>query len=209
MATSNARVGPQTLTDGTENVLRSGRTGELVVTELHGCYYEACYRKKLFYSYVTAQTLTASNTTYTGHLVWNGSNQSGSGVNLVMHKVNIGVSVTSASLTGIALGVGTGQTAAPTSTTAATQAGNCFIGDAAAQGLSYKAATIAVAGTPLFPLVHNTAAINTVGADFNNPIDFEGAFIFPPTTSAHLLALGAASASSAVTSAMVWEEVPV
>lgn len=207
MATSNGKTGPLTLADGAESVLRTGKGGELVVTELHGRYYEQAYRGNMFYSTCTAKTLVAANTTYTGHLIWNGSNQTGTGVNLVLNKIMIGVSVTSASMTGIALGQSY-QPAAPTGLTAATAVGNCKIGGAAAQGLSYAAATITNAGTNICPIFHNTAAINTVGVD-QVYVDLEGAVVIPPGYIVQLLALGAASAASAVTSAIFWEEVPV
>lgn len=207
MTSSNAVVGPVTKADGAEHVLRSGRSGELVVTELHGRYYETAFRQKLFYSYCTAKTLVAANTTYTGHLIWNSSNQTGSGVNLVLQKIGIGVSVTSASMTGIAIGMSV-QPAIPTGLTAATQAGCTFLSAAVGSGLSYSAATITNAGTPVFPLLHNTAAINTVGLD-SVVVDMEGSIIVPPGYTAHLLALGAASAASAVTSAIFWEEIAV
>lgn len=195
---------PTTQSTGTNPTMRGGQLGEAIVQELHGRYYETAYRKNLFYSYVTAQTLTAANTTYTGHVIYNPSTT----VNLVIQKISIIVSVTSASMTGISLGISTGQTAAPTGTTAATQVGNCFIGGAAAQGQAYKAATLANAGTPVMALMHNTAAINTVGVDAI-VWDLEGSFIIPASCTAHLLALGAASAASAVTSSIMWEEVPV
>lgn len=207
MASNNAKVGPQTLVDGAEQIQRSGRGGELIVGENHGRYYEAAYRNNLFYSYNIGTTLVAANTTYTGHVIWNGSNQTGSGVNLVLHKISLVISVTSASMTGIALGQSY-QPAIPTGLTAASVVGNCKIGAAAAQGLSYKAATLTNAGANIFPLLHNTAAINTVGAE-QFVIDLEGSIIIPPGYTAQLLALGAASASAAVGSGFIWEEVPV
>jgi hypothetical protein len=65
-----------------------------------------------------------------------------------------------------------------------------------------------LATTAFFPLLHNTAAINTVGIDAV-VWDLEGSIIVPPNTVIGLAALGAASAASAVTASLLWEEVPV
>lgn len=195
----------QSLPQGSAQILRADPLGAQVVQELHGRYAETARNKALMFGYTTAQTLTASNTTYTGHGLYNGSTT----VNLALLKVSIGISVTSASMTGIALGYSSGQgTTVPTSQTAATQFGNCFLGGPAPQATCFKAATLLVAGIPIFPLLHNTAAINTVGAD-QFVVDMEGAIIVPPGGVLTLLALGAASAASAVTAAFLWEEIPV
>lgn len=196
-----------TAADGSQPIARMGRQNDIIVSELHGRYYEQAFRRNLFYAYTTAATLTASNTTYTGHGLYNGSSGS-SAVNLVLQKVGVGVSVTSASMTGIALGYSSGQNIVPTGQTAATQVGNLYLGGAAPLATAFKAATLVTAGTPLFPIMHNTAAINTVGVD-QVVMDFEGSVIVPPGGVITLLALGAASASSAVTAAFFWEEVPV
>lgn len=205
--TDQLQIGPQTTTGfgvGTTQNLRGGKLGDLISSELHGRYYEQSYNRNLFYGYTTAQTLTAANTTYTGHGLYNGSNS----VNLVLLKTAVQVSVTSASMTGIALGYSSGQTVVPTSQTAATGFGNMFLGGAVPQATVFKAATLLVAGIPVFPLMHNTAAIATTGVDQITQ-DFEGSIIIPPGGVMTLLALGAASAANAVTAAFMWEEVPV
>lgn len=209
MATSNAIVGLNRRADGSEHVLRTGKDSELIIAAAHGTLYEAAYRGRLFYSYCAAKTLVASNTTYTGHAIWNSSNQTGNGVNLVVKKIACIVTATSASMTGIALAFSSGQTVVPSGTTAATLAGSCLLSSGAGSGLSYSAATLSVAGTSFLPLVHNTAAINTVGTDSYGIVDLDGAIIVPPGYVLQLLALGAASAASAVTSSIIWEEVPV
>ncbi|MBF0527559.1 MAG: hypothetical protein HQK56_20960 [Deltaproteobacteria bacterium] len=81
------------------------------------------------------------------------------------------------------------------------------MGGAGSQGVAYSIATT-LTTTALFSLLHNTAAINTVGAEMFT-VDLEGSIIVPPNTCICLAAMGAASAASAVTSTIVWEEVPV
>lgn len=159
--------------------------------------------KHMFYSHVIGQTLTASNTTYTGHVVSNNSTT----VNLRLYRISLVVSVTSASLTGIALAINA-QPATPTSTTVSDSSGNCFLGGAVSKGIGYKAATLANAGTAIFGLMHNDAAIATTGVD-SIMINLNGTIVIPPAYTFHLVALGAASAASAITSSFQWSEEPI
>ncbi len=100
------------------------------------------------------------------------------------------------------------QSIAPTSTTAIERQGSTKIGTAVGAIQAFKAATLQAAGTAFFPVMHNTAAINTVGVD-QLVIDLDAAFVIQPGYTVHLAALGAASAASAVGSGFVWEEVPI
>ncbi len=199
------QVGPQVLTDGVISQLRAEKTGALVMQQLHGRYYEQTYRKNLFYAYSAAGILSAVGTAMTGTILYNGATN----VNLVLQKINLQVVATSASLTGIALASGAPglQSLVPTTTTAVTRTGNCFLGGPASVAIAYSVATT-LATTAFLSLMHNTAAINTVGQDFTQ-IDLEGSIIVPPNTVVCLAALGAASAAAAVVSSIIWEEVPV
>lgn len=190
--------------NGVTAPLRAGRTGELIISSLHPNLYETAARGHLFYSLSTAQTLSAAGTAITGNILWNGS----ATMNLHLVKAQLIVSVTSASLTGIGLAATTpgAQITAPTTTTAATKTGSTFLGQAGSAATAYTIATT-LATTTSFSLLHNTAAINTVGLD-SFAADLAG-IIVPPYTAVHLSALGAASAASAVTSTLWWEEVPV
>lgn len=196
-------VGERFLSVGTQAPLRSGKNGQLITADAHGKYYETALNRRLFQSYGAPQTLTAVNTTYTGHLLWN---PVGSGVNLVLYEIDIIVSVTSASMTGIAL-ASAAQTTTPTSTTAVERQGNLFQGGATGAVLAYKAATLTAAGTAYRALMHNTAAIATTGVDRIN-IDLGGSVIVPPGYWTALAALGAASAASAVGSSIIYAEIP-
>lgn len=200
----SGQVGPGAFSDGTAQPARLGKTGEIIVQELHGRYYETAKRFGLFYSYSPVATVTSANSTATGHIIWNPAN---SGVNMVLQKVSLIISVTSATMTGLTLGLNA-QAAAPTGLTAIGTSGATFLGGASSQAKAYSAATLA--STPLIfaGLMHNTAAINTTGVD-QMVIDLEGSFIVAPGNVVSLSALGAASAASAVTSTILWEEVPV
>ena len=201
--TLEASVGERFLSTGVSGALRQGKNAELITAPTFGKYHENALNRRLFHSYGAPATLTAVNTTYTGHLLWN---PVGSGVNLVLGEVSLGVTVTSASMTGIVL-ASAAQATTPTSVTAVERQGNMFLGGAAGAVLAYKVATLTAAGTAFKHLMHNTAAINTVGVDMLN-IDLGDGVIVPPGYWVALAALGAASASAAVTSTFTYAEIP-
>src|SRR5712691_5749074 len=98
-------VGAQSVGDGTFPTARGGKTGETIVTELHGRFYEQNYRTGL---YSGGMTLTSiSNVTFTtGTLgatctpvigLWNPST---SPVNLIILQAMLGVTITAATKTG-------------------------------------------------------------------------------------------------------------
>src|ERR1700731_3485047 len=74
-------VGPQgiALSDGTDVQARAGRTGDLIVTELHGRYFEQMRSNRMYSAMNQAsQALSVGlATTYTGFLLYNpvGSNK--------------------------------------------------------------------------------------------------------------------------------------
>jgi len=196
-------VGEKFASTGTQVDQRFGKMNELITAPAFGRHHENAINRRLFQSYGAPQTLTAVNTTYTGHLLWN---PVGSGVNLVLCEVDLIVSVTSASMTGIAL-ASAAQATTPTGTTAIERQGNMFLGGAAGAALAYKAATLTAAGTAFKALMHNTAAIATTGVDRIN-VDLGDGIIVPPGYWVGLAALGAASAASAVGSSFIYAEIP-
>ena len=200
---ASGSVGERFLSAGTQTDQRFGKTAELITSPAFGRYHELALNRRLFQSYGAPATLTAVNTTYTGHLLFN---PVGSGVNLVLCEVDLGVTVTSASMTGIVL-ASAAQATTPTSVTAVERQGNMFLGGAAGAVLGYKVATLTAAGTAFKHLMHNTAAINTVGVDMVN-VDLGDGIIVPPGYWVGLAALGAASASAAVTSTFTYAEIP-
>lgn len=201
-------IGPAVASDGSTPTARGGRSGEAVVQELHGRYYEATFRKNVYTAYVTAVSLTTAGTTMTGIQVWNGSSTSG-GVNLNILKVGGIVTVTSASQTGVLLGTGAGQTAAPTAQVAATRVSNNFLGGPSPAATATNTATFTAAPTAMMNLLHNTAAIGTTGVDTGFQLDLEGSLIVPPTYYVAFIALGAAGAASSNHLNVTWEEIPV
>ena len=204
-------VGPASAASGATPLARLGLSGEQVVQELHGRYYETCYRKNLFYA--TAQTFLLFGIpalAQNGFILWNRT----PGINVVLQKINLQVSASSGTMTGIALCVGTAgsQTTAPSTSTAITgnaggSIGGCFLGTNPT-AIAYQAGTVIAIPTAIIPILHNTAGIATSSADMFW-VDLEGSVIIPPMTTMVLAALGANSAANAVSCSVLWEEVPV
>src|SRR2546421_6056126 len=98
MATTiRGQVGPAVLQDGTEQSWRLAKSGEGVVQELHGRYYEQSYRQGIFVAVNAASTSSAAlSTTYTGGVCI--SNPAGNTKNLVILKVSGALVVISAAV---------------------------------------------------------------------------------------------------------------
>jgi hypothetical protein len=183
-----------------------GHTGELSVAEVHARYYESTYRRGNMTAYASGATVSAASTTATGLILLNPYNNN---KNLVLQKTSGFVTATSASMTGIVLGYFVQGQTNITGPTAITIVPNFLSASSGATGIAYSAATIANAPVGMYPLLHNTAAINTTGEDAGWDIDLEGSILVPPGYGVMHFALGAASAASAVTLMLSWEETAV
>lgn len=189
--------------DGATVNLRGGNLGELITQELHGRYYEQAYRKNMFWAAnQAAQAISvALATTYTGLCL---SNPAGSGVNLVLNKVGIALSVAPAAIAPMGLITGFLSTGLVTHTTALVPACT-FIGSGQNPVGKVDAAATLV-GTPAWTKMlmggFTAAALPSAGPTL---IDLEGAVIIAPGAYA---AIGALTAVTGLFS-IGWEEVPV
>ena len=208
-----ARAGVAKFGDGQSTLdSRIGQQGDLIVSELHGRYYEQAVRRNIFFSTSLVRATSIGATAQIGNIIWNPPD---SQVNLVMLKWASNIVATSAACTGMALGIGY-QTTSPTTVTAADATGCTFgmlsgatnVGFITGKAKAFAIATLLFAPVSVHVLYHNTAAINTVGVDQVSG-DLEGMYIIPPGGIATMQALGAAAAASAHSSTLTWEEVPV
>lgn len=178
----------------------------LLITGLRGRYAEMARRGMYYTSYVTAVATSLAATATIGNMVWN---PPGSGVRLELAKWTSNIVATSASCTGIGIAGGY-QTTTPTTVTAATVTGSTRIAAttlSAGKALAYSIATVLTAPVVIAVLHHNTAAINTVGAEQMSG-DFEGSIVVEEGGFVTLVSFGAAAAASAHTSSIGWIEVP-
>ena len=197
-------VGPIVASDGTTPAagIRVGKSGEVVVQELHGRYYEQVYRGNMWSAAnQAAQAISvALATTYTGLLLYNPPN---SGVNLVPNKVKFALTVAPAAIASLGLIAGFAATGGVTAQTTKLVPQNNFLNtQASPHGIALAAATI-VTPTWLLPLSDGFTA-----AAFPAPLlpfDLEGCFIVPPGA---FIGIGALTAVTGL-GGISWEEVPV
>lgn len=207
----SARSGIAKFGDGQSTLdSRIGQQGDLIVSELHGRYYEQAVRRNMFFALSKARATSIGATAQIGLIIYNPSD---SGVNLSLTKWISAVVATSATLTGLVLGLGY-QATTPTTVTAADAQGCTFSLLQSAtvfnqgKARAYSIATLLAAPLDAWLLHHNTAAIAITGGDqFTG--DLEGMFIVPPGGLATIQALGAAAAASGHTCSLAWEEVPI
>ncbi len=195
-------VGPQgiALGDGSDVQARAGRTGDMIVSELHGRYFEQMRSNRMFSAAnQAAQAVSvALTTTYTGLLLYNplGSNKL-----LVPNILNFAPSIAEVALSVIGLLGGfaaTGGVSAQTTkiTVQSNQIGNTAVG----AGIALAAATIT---TPTVLAAMAPAITTSTGFQTAAPYDFGGVFGILPGGFIGIYALTAVTGLGF----MCWEEV--
>lgn len=184
--------------DGSMPIIRAGQQGDMIVSELHGRYYEQALRGNMYVvaNQAAVTTTAALATTFTGLAI---SNPAGSGVNAVVNKFFVGQFAVGAAG---AVGIMTGAGAAAGSLVPR----NCMVGGPTGKVTASAGATIA---TPVLErLVGSVGSLATTGYGLMPAayIDLEGSLIIPP-------GFFAASYTTAVTTTALifgfqWEEVP-
>ena len=227
-------VGPQSIQPGTNPTIRMGQLGDMIVSELHGRFYEQAYRGAFFRTGTTGAAVagtatmgTATGTSATLATAATGTPMLGvynpitSTVNAVITQATLQTMVQTATtpipFNGLVWcvsvgngGITTGLT--PWNSKTLTQTGSqCkgFAGATAVTGLSFtptamEAADFYGGGMVTYGTVATTAIIPTYLARQ----DFDGQLIVPP---GGLLALYNTSATTtfSFTGRLLWEEVPL
>ena len=200
------QVGPQESNDGVIVKARGGRTGEQIVSELQGRYYELAYRGNLFQAYaiVTAPVVYTTAAGTGGPLIWNNSNNT----NVVLLALTFGSSVVTTVAGTLGITGNTGQTAAPTSTTAIDSNRNLKVGGALPKSTAYRVGTPSSAGNFFIPLVSFHTGALTVDTTIPGWIDLGGSVVVPPDSWVSVAA--SATLSTLVTQVgLIYTEVPV
>ena len=200
---------------GATPAIRQGQLGDLVVSELHGRYYEQTYRRNMFSgALATAQSATTggitTQTAYVGLVLYNPPS---SPVNLVVQKVAITSIVQQSSA--IAVGIGQGFSVLPPSGTLTTVAvKNNYVTGPAPVGQLYGQATFGISTTnPITTTFTHDIGVLTTGTTATSIItpvmlDTEGTIVIPPTGFA-VLYFSSASVASSIAASFAWEEVPI
>lgn len=195
------------ITAGATPAIRQGQLGDMIVSELHGKYYETTYRRNMYTATLTAGTTTSAalSTTFTGLLLLNPNN---SQVNIVVNKVGFAFLVAFAAASAIGLQVGNQSTAALSSlTTTNTVVRPNFVGGGTGTALTYSAATTTA---PVLQQIFGaglTGAITTTPAVYSY-FDIEGALVLPPGAWVGSYTSTASGASSMLAS-FQYEEIPL
>jgi hypothetical protein len=197
-----ASLGP-----GTTPTLRGGNMGDLIVSELHGRYYESTYRRAVMNGAIAGQVTTVGlATTYTGLCL---SNPIGSTVNLVLLKCGFAFSVAFAAASAIGIMTGYNSSTNVTHTTPVTPRSQFFGVGAAGTGLLDSSATLPTAPTLNTILgMGLTGAITTVPQVLTSIVDLEGSIILPPGAYAAFYT-STVSGAAAGHFSFTWEEVPL
>lgn len=196
------QVGPtaQNAGDNTQAAARGGHTGELVIQQLHGRYFETMARGAMYgAANQAAQAVSAGlATTYTGLMLYN---PLGSAAMLVLNKHKLALTVAPAAAASVGLIAGV-QTTAPTGLTVAPVRSNQIGNSKTGVGVAYSAATIA---TP-FWLTDEVDAFTAAAFPSPSPIvDLEGSVGILP---GGFVAIGALTTVTGL-GFMFWEEVPL
>jgi hypothetical protein len=195
------QTGPQSVSGSAKTLARAGQQGDLIVSELHGKYYEQTVRSKCFSlcTQGTGVTTTAAlATTWTGLGV---ANPAASGYNLVLLGFTCAqFAVGAAATVGIMGGVGT------ISSTLTPQ--NRLIGGTGASVMNGSAG--ATISTPLLIATFGevgSLATTGYGLQAGISVDIAGAIIVPPGS--FIASYTAIVTTTALQFSFVWEEVPV
>lgn len=219
----SGQVGPQAVADGvTSQPFRQGKAGDIILSELHGRFYEQVYRGNVFGNGVTALTaLTANTITLTAATtpilgVWNPPT---SIVNLILLQATLASGINAAAATGPGAfvwaasngntGISTGS--APVNHKTLTAVGSQAKGMAfvALTGLTNNLVLLEAADFPN-PTIITTAAVptsvQTPTVSYTQNLD--GSFIVPPGGVFALLNT-ASTTTVSVTGRLLWDEVPI
>lgn len=204
------QVGPtstQSVQPGATPTVRLGQLGDVIVSELHGRYYETTYRRGMFTAVSTAALTTSAglSTTFTGLMLLNPNNSTS---NFVINKVGMSFGVAFAAASAIGLQTGNQSTALLSGlTTTSTSITSNYVSKVGSQGLTYSAATTTgpalaqIFGTGL------TGAITTVPAYNGIMVDLEGSIILPPGAWIATYTSTASGASGLLAASIQFEEV--
>ena len=203
---------------------RAGQLGDVIVSELHGSYYETNYRGNMYFTGHTslaafsANTISLTSTTTPILGVWNPASNTN---NLVMTQAMLSVvanNLTSGAGPGVfvwAISLGNGAIstgAAPFNAKTLLQSGSNargFAGSTALTGLTNNLTIVAGANIAApSGLTYTTLASTALLPGYTGMETFDGSIIVPPGGVLALLNTTSSTVFSAV-GRLTWEEVPV
>lgn len=210
MATMQGQTGPQVLADGASTTIRQGKSGEASTADAHGRYQEAVYRGGVYSLSTSAAAPTAYVGAAGGSPLLSAHNPTGSGKNLVLLAVSLGLNA-SASAAGVVLGdIWVGPSVTPTGT-ASVPVNNLSwaASGSVARGGVNTALTSSTALTNVFPLLsYYWATAASAAITGGSWFDIGGAIIASPGTQFNV-GVTAALTSATWSASILWEEIAI
>ena len=220
MPISQSRVGPlANYQDGATPDQLAGKSGELVVTDLHGKWYEHAVRGNVYYVSTVAAGLAIPISTTTAPVVmlWN---PKGSGKNAELVRYSAAYVSSTSTATSIGLG-GTTVAGSETATAAAITAFNQSVfgtnlfsaifggpNNSVMKSSANGTNTVTASTVWLATMAGESALIATTAMNpYSVNYDFEGTFILAPGTAVWVQ--GAAASGALLAQTLLWAEVPV
>ena len=205
--------------DGSSNTISMGRANELLVAELHGKYFEQCYRGNVYYASTatTGLVIPIASTLTPTYTIWN---PAGSGKLCVPIVTLIGWTATTAALGSYVWTATTktgdtiGDIAPFTAFTTPSRPINALLGSGKVTQMRFgnAATTITLVAAATFyretgmQITPTTAATSGVpGWTWRD--DWDGSGIIPPGTAIHLM--GSTAIATTVTVTTIYEEIPL
>lgn len=203
------KVGPITGAAGSINSLRTGPTGETIVQQLNGKYYELA-RQGLVFHAQTAATGVAPGTAVGTTVPYVLANPAASGKNLVVLATTFGYVSGTLGAGFLAYVADITLTDAATSGTAIV-AINALIGSAAGVARPFTTATVATSPTIVRPICSLSAFLaSTAMVPFSTVTDeVDGAIVVQPGTAIGVQGVAAAGSTPLIVIGMTWAEIAV
>lgn len=187
--------------------------GNLSIGTQGASYYDWARKGKVYCAFasVTAPVIYSTAAGTGGPLLWNNSVVNGSGVNAAILAVGVGVTTASGAASALGLTGNSGQSSAPSSTTAIDAVANLFVGGGVGTSPAcntYRVGTVTNAGNFFMPThTLDTGAVTTLISSIAW-VDIGGLIVVPP--SSWMAVASAATATSAVCKiGLIWVEIPV
>lgn len=209
MAFNEIRVGPQLAAVGTTLTARAGKTGETIIANAHGLYYEATSSGNVFaVANQTGITTQAGLSATTPALTLFNPKNSGVYVSIIYAGCVASVAFAAASV--IWLGANTNIAAADVTGTVTTAQRCGLLGN----GKQPAAIPLLAATLPAAPVAIATLGVGLTGAITTTPTSltigryFDGMLVLSPG-SAVSFQTSTASGASGFFGEIIWEEIPI
>lgn len=206
---ANLVISPITSTQPAGNTMANdftGPSGEKLVSDTHGKWYNMAYRGGVFTYNVTAVTLpVVANNLVSKFAVYNPAN---SGKNLELIRVEVGSVAATTVVNTLGLYYSSGASASASTFTTAGTALSGIIGGST-QNIATPYSALTHSGTPTrHTILGFYGATTTTMADCWQ-MNFDGSVIVPPGTVISIAMSTAASTATSVDLGLTWAEVPV